>query len=521
MRRYLYIAAAALACVVGVSVFAANFSIVSDLISTSAPGADATHTIQFKLINAIPASGRIIITPQVGKFIIPASFDYTDVDLAVSNGGPYVDRSLSSSPDATKDGVSVATGAAGSITITLNSTAGLSAGQSIQIRLGTNATFGAVGTENISNPFGITSYAIDIASKNSSGGSIDSARAMIAIVDPVTMNVKAPIVPTIRSNGQPSGLIAANNSIIELSLNTNMQAHCRYATTTDVLYDDMTANFAVASGTTHYVNTTGYQNDTTYTFYVRCQVIQSGAQNDDDFPITFTIKPTPISNTSVESEGFITSGPTGNLGPGGAGDFPNGSAVLFLSTVTFSGYSVPNSLITILKDGVKAGSVQTKDDGTFVTTVTGIERGAYGFQLYAQDNHSLTSSLYSTTLSVAQGTDNDVTSIVIPPTIEISKDAISTGDPVTVSGAAPPSVPVQVTVAGQTGSAATEPIRIITATSTSRGDWSVTLDTAQYAKGTFAVQARVTQSDKLKSGLSKSLILTVGLQRVAAVESLI
>jgi hypothetical protein len=511
MRSALFIVAALLLGLVTMIARAGVLTFMTDVISTSAPDTEATHTIQFTVTTDIPASGHIVLTVDPGNFTIPASFDYTDVDLQVSDsGGPFVDRDLAAVADASNDGVAIASPPNGLVDITLNSTTGIPAGDVVRILLGTNATFGAVGTDNIVNPTNPISYRITFQTTDSAGDEIDHGATMIAVVLPVTLGGGIPVVAPVRSNGLPSGLIAANNVNIELSLQTDILARCRYATSTGVLYQNMTANFNPDFGTTFWVNTSGYQNNTTYTFYVRCAAFSSGFANDDDFPISFTLKPTPINNTSIESDGFVTSGPTGNLGSGGVGNIPNGSSVLYLSSVTFSGSTIPGSSITVLTDGIKAGSIRAKDDGTFSTALTGLERGAYGFQLYTQDSRGLTSSLYGTTLSVAQGTDNDITSIVIPPTIQLSSDTAQPGDTITLSGGASPNSTVLVTISGQSGSASSGKPRTVTASSSPSGDWSVPLDTTQYAKGTYSAQAIAIVSDTSKSGPSKSAIFSVG-----------
>jgi hypothetical protein len=510
MRRLAFSATAVVAVLVGLIVHASILTLVSDLITDSAPNAFTSHTIQFTVTNAIPPSGKIIITPHVALFTIPPSFDYTDVDLAVSSGaGPYIDRDIAGTADAVNDGVSVVTGNTGHITITLNSSTGIAAGDSLQIRLGTVATVGAVGTDNIQNPFAPGSYRMDFETRDATNALIDRMNTLDAIVYPVALSVKAPIVAPLRTNGLPSGLVAANSNIIELSLNTSIPSHCRYATTTDVLYQDMTFNFSPVSGTTHFVNTTGYSNDTTYNFYVRCISTTNLAANDDDYLISFALKPTPSSNTSIENEGFVTNGPQGNLGSGGVGDFPNGSSVLYLASVTFTGFTVPNSQVTVLKDGTKAVNVQSKADGSFKATVAGLERGAYGFQMYVEDGRGLASALYGTTLTVQQGTDNNITNIVIPPTIQLSADSVIAGDPLTVSGGAPPGVKVQLTVTGESGTAGTALKQTFSATSSSSGDWSIDVDTSQLTKGTYALQAVAIEADNSKSGVSKTATLAV------------
>ncbi|NBV76679.1 hypothetical protein EBR66_00725 [bacterium] len=130
------------------------------------------------------------------------------------------------------------------------------------------------------------------------------------------------IIPTmpVRFNGLPSGLIPAGNNVIEVSLNTNRFATCRCATTSGVLYDDMTYQFSPTVGTSFYRVITGHQDDTTYHYYVRC-MDTNGIKNDDDYDISFKLLPTPDSDSSIL-------GKPGADGSGGAGAIPYGSPSL-------------------------------------------------------------------------------------------------------------------------------------------------------------------------------------------------
>ncbi len=485
-------------------VFALNqLYFLSDTISTSVPGASATHTIQFTVPDDIPTSGKIIIGFTANQFNIPAAFDYTDVTLSVSAGGPFVDRSLGPVADASNDGVSVVTGTSttNAITITLNSTTDIAGGSIVRIVLG--------GTDTITNAWIAQSYHTYIETRDAANALIDKWSTVIVMVLPVTTSAKQPLIAPILSNGLPSGLLAAGNTAIELSVESNIPAHCRYATTTDVLYQNMLNDFNSYGTLLNWGNTYGYVDGQTYTFYIRCISTQSFVANDTDFPITFTIKPTPQSNTSIESEGFVTSGPTGDLGPGGTGDYPNGSKVLYLSSVTFNGLAQPGSTIYILKDGVKNTSAVVHSDGKFTGQVSAIERGAYGFQLYS-DNGSLSSALYGTTLSISQGTDNVVNNVIIPPSIKLEKENIGAGETETVSGGAPPNSRIQISVYGQSGNAAAFAKQTLYATSTNTGLWSFDIDTSSLPQGTYGVQASAFTSAQTKSGLSKTVIFALG-----------
>jgi hypothetical protein len=510
MRFALFTGVAAFLLLISMIVHASILSYIWDVISTSAPATEATHTIKFTATSDIPPSGHILISFDDAAFSIPPTLDYTDVDLSLSSdsGNTFIDRDLSPTADATNDGVTVLSN--GTFDIQLNSTTGITAGDIVQVLIGTNATVGDIGTDNITNPTDPGSYRITFETTDDTGNAIDHGATMIAVVLPVSLHGAIPLVAPTRSNGLPSGLIAANNVNIELSLQTDILAHCRYATSSGVLYSDMTGDFSTFAATTHWVNTTGYQNNTTYTFYVRCAATNSGFANDDDFPISFTLKPTPPNNTSATTTGNISQNPLGNLGNGGAGDFPSGSNVLYLSSVTFTGVTIPNANVTELKDGTKVGSVQAKSDGTFSAQITGLERGAYGFQLYAQDSKGLTTSLYSTALSIGQGTDNSITGIVLPPTIQLSTDTANPGDTITASGSAPPNAILSISLATQTGSTTSKSLKSYTASSSATGDWSFAIDTASLKKSVYSVQSTAAVSTTSISGISKNVTFALG-----------
>ena len=169
MRRFLTLLPALAVLIVACAAEAAPLTYVSDLISQSAPSATTTHRIRFTAATAIPPSGTITIESGEGAFSIPAGFDVNDVDVAIATStSTYTDRPLAAAADASSDGVSITTGANGSISITLNSTTGIDAGDRIEVELGTNATFGSAGDSLISNPATIGPYRISI--RTATGG---------------------------------------------------------------------------------------------------------------------------------------------------------------------------------------------------------------------------------------------------------------------------------------------------------------------------------------------------------------
>lgn len=178
---------------------AATLLQIKDTISTSAPSASANHTIQFITTTTIPASGKIIITPEAGDFTIPAGLDYTDLDLA-DDGADLTLGASAGSGAGSAVGVSIATGTSGSITFTLNNTDTIVGSSSIAIEIGTNATAGETGNQQITNPSATSSYTIQIETQNSSGTTLDSGTAMVAIVSQVSASAgknAEPIVVTL------------------------------------------------------------------------------------------------------------------------------------------------------------------------------------------------------------------------------------------------------------------------------------------------------------------------------------
>jgi hypothetical protein len=95
-------------------------------------------------------------------------------------------------------------------------------------------------------------------------------------------------VPPVRLNGAPEGTLPAETTETPISLDSNEVATCRYTTTADVAYADMTDVFSLTDGLTHTHTVTGLTETQTYTYYVKCQDL-AGNANSDDYAINFYI----------------------------------------------------------------------------------------------------------------------------------------------------------------------------------------------------------------------------------------
>ena len=220
---YIFLSISTALLIISSITFAASLWQVSDTISTSAPGTGANHTIQFNTSTTIPASGKIIITPQAGAFTIPAGLDYTDIDIKDDGADLALDTVAGSGPGSVL-GVSVTSGTSGSITFTLNDTDEIATSSQIQIEIGTNATASFTGDSQITNPSTVNSYTIGIETQNSGGTKIDSGTAMIAVVNQITVTgdiateetpVSSPAVSiTVEASGGGSGIKRDPSNIV-------------------------------------------------------------------------------------------------------------------------------------------------------------------------------------------------------------------------------------------------------------------------------------------------------------------
>ncbi len=488
---------------------AAYLNKVSDTISDSTPSATSTnHTIQFTVTNTIPPGGKIVITPEATAgipFTIPVALDFTDVDVATAIlPAPYTDRSLAAAQTAIDDGVSVVSGVTGSITLTLASGLGfdIPAGTTVVIKIGNNAIVGATGDQFIASPSSARSYHIRIQTKDASNADIDTGVTLVAMVLPVGVSIEIPAVDVVRSNGLPSGLLPGATTNVLLSLNTDIPATCRYATTTGVLYSLMSGGTdftAVNFNTLHYREEVVTQN-TIYNFYVRCQTLSLIA-NTTDYLINFEVGVIPsASSTPLPPPPPPT--PPSPSGGGSGGNFLKGG------DVTLDGITIPQGSLVILQDGVIVKEEAVSVLGTFTDLFSNLQRGTYTYGVYVKDANGNKSSTYNSTIYLIGGTNNIIAPIYLSPTIVAASTTVPIGGDIQVSGFGIPLKKV-LGVLNKQGNAQTG---ILTASTTANGNgsWKLTFSTAGLTKGTYQVKAQTLISSKDQSIFSPVLYIGVG-----------
>jgi hypothetical protein len=94
--------------------------------------------------------------------------------------------------------------------------------------------------------------------------------------------------PPVRTDGNPSDMLPAGTTQATLSIHTDENATCKYATGQNTDYDGMPNIFSGAGSTSHSALITGLQDGTDYTYYVRC-LDGAGNENDNDFTISFRV----------------------------------------------------------------------------------------------------------------------------------------------------------------------------------------------------------------------------------------
>ncbi len=174
---------------------AASVRLVSDTLSDSAPSVPSNHTISFVTPTGVPNGQSITIDFSEGPFVLGAvAFD----DIDITDDG--TDLSVTAGCTGGEVGFSTSTN-----TITLQFCAGpgasLPANGTTTIEIGTNATFGATGNAQLTNP-GVGSYEINITA-----GTADSGATRVAIISPVVVTAAVDTSFTFTVAGLATGTV--------------------------------------------------------------------------------------------------------------------------------------------------------------------------------------------------------------------------------------------------------------------------------------------------------------------------
>ncbi len=541
---------------------ARNVQQYRDTISDSGPGYRANHTFDFLLTTNVSPGGRLEFTPPSGFTIMSTStFDVRNVELLV-NG---VSRSASTTASPGVDQVDITTGSPGFIRYTLAPDSGLSSGDTITFKIG-NHTSVAIGPyTTFSTTTGTTTYPGDIEPIVNSndvgthkvqfevwdGGLVADAGFLISVNNKVRVASvdTTEEIPPYRFNPAPTSTVGGTTLSVEISLETDEFAICRYSTASSTPFTSMASTFSntglIFHSTVVPVTPSSYN-----VFYVRC-IDDEGNYNIDDFLIAFSVNaaPTGTSNTDGSTSGNgtgsgnsgsgsgsggggttggsngqtpTTGGSSGSGGSGGGGGGGSGSNTGNTAgggfesqdapyrsgdaRVIISGFAFPNSTVTVLVDGKTAKTTRSGGTGTYSVTLDAIAKGVYTFGVFGEGPDKVRSSTFSTSFTVTGGRTSELTNIHVAPSIKVTPDPVNPGETLTVSGYALPNS----TVTLQNGKAKMKSSSESTATADGSGKWSTTINTSNFSRGTYQIRAKSVQSSGVSTGYSSYTFYGVG-----------
>ncbi len=530
---------------------AQNLRSYSDRITDSAPGAYSNHTFTFTVLSDIAAGGYIEVD-------FPASFTVLDPNATNTFGARNVElyddgvlRNATSTLSPTTDQVVINPGSGGSIRYNLNTTTGIQAGSELELLVGNQTSQAISGFTTFSSSTGTTTFDGDVSPiQNPSsvgtqsialdiGGDSEDITGdfYITMVNPVGVTGDTTeTVPPFRFNPTPTSTVGGTTLSVEIGLETDELAICRFDTASGTPFASMPTVFD-STGQIVHTTVVGVTLGQVNVFYVRC-IDDEGNFNVTDFEIAFAVNDQPAGQStdegSVEGDGTGTgdtgsgdgsgSGGTtgdsdggadtigGSSGGGGSGGgsggregddddgdvggglgsddaFPSGDAELRIS-----GYAFPGSRVSILVDGALAETATANSSGSYNATIEEIAQGVYTFGIYATDEDGVRSSTFSTSFTLTGGRVSDLSNVNIMPSISVEPDPVDPGQTVTMSGYSIPDA--EITIENQRENSPAS-LSTRTTTSDSDGQWSITYDTTNFTTGTYKVRARAVQTEGL------------------------
>lgn len=553
---------AAALCLFPSTVSAVNITEYKDTLSDSAPLAPSNHTIEFVVQTALPAGSQIEITPPPGFEVVNTA------DFGVRNVQLRVDGSLRSSGATASPGVDqveITAGVPGFFKYTLAPDSGISSGSRLQFKIGNHTSAAIQPSTAFSTSTGTTTIPGDVEPIINSadlgrhdvnveiynGSLIANAKPIVFLVERVTLpNIDTTEeIPPFRFNGTPSTTIGGTTQNVEISLETDEFAQCRYSKTAGVDYGAMTLKFT-NSGTLFHTAVVPVTAGIREIFYVRC-IDDEGNFNIDDYLIAFDVNSVPqgVPNDTGNVEGDGTgsgndgtgsgsggggvtgdsdgeqpeqgttagSGGSGGGGGGGSGGGSGGSSGGgFESTdgpfqsgdarVIISGYAYPDAEVTILADGQRIDTVNADDEGRYTITIDGIARGAYTFGVYATDPNDVKSTTFSTAFTITGGRTSSLSNINVVPSISVSPDPVDPGQTLTLSGYTLPNANLTI----ENGRVNSSNMNTLQAISDSNGAWTATVDTSNFSRDTYQVRAKSEQIDGRSTVFSNYTFYGVG-----------
>jgi len=544
------------------TVEAVNINGYSNTLSDSGPDDFANHAYRFTPLVALGSGAVIEIT-------LPSDFSFvaTTTTFAERNVELYIDgvaRTSGTTLAAGVDQVEIDRIGTQQIRYTLAPDALIPANSSFELLIGNNTSGSLSAVTTFSTSTGTTTTPADVEPiQNSStlglhkipmeiydGGLVADARFHIFLNEKVTVTTDTTEeIPPFRFNGAPTSTVGGTTLSVEISLETDELAICKYDVVPGTAYAAQPNTFSNTGFVTH-STVVAVTADSLMSFYVRC-LDDEGNFNIEDFLIEFRVseQPTGTSNTEGDISGDGTGdgndgtgtgggaggstgvgggeestvgstqgsggsggggggGSGGNSGTTGGGGFESSDGPFESGDgrITVSGTAYPGAQVIILADGQRVDEVRANGAGDYSVIIDGIARGAYTFGVYAEDDNGTKSSTFSTSFTISGARASRLSNINITPTIAINPDPAEPGETVRFFGYALPDATVTLEHESDDGSDS----QTLVAISDSDGEWSVTLDTTGFARGTYQVRARAEQVDGERTNFSNYVFHGIG-----------
>jgi hypothetical protein len=245
-----------------VPVYAASLTALSDTMSREKIGTASNHTIKYTTGTGVAAAGTMTITMPTGFTI--GTVDNTDIDVS---WGPSTGAENELTLAATASGTTWGAVFAGQILTITSGTGTITAASKVIVEIGTNATAGATGDQQITNHASAATYTISIGGTFGDTGKI----AVVTIADdqiPVTAGVDPSFTFTVANTTLDLSTISTSavstTSFNNITIGTN--AHNGYTVTVKNvgsgsnpgLYNSNDATLIASSTTTLAGGTEGY-----------------------------------------------------------------------------------------------------------------------------------------------------------------------------------------------------------------------------------------------------------------------
>jgi hypothetical protein len=554
-------------------VFARNITSYKDTLSDSAPLLASNHTFSFTLGADIGPGATIEITPPASFEVLATSTFSAERNVELFVNGSPRDAGEVLSP--VTDLVEITPGIPGMIRYTLNTSTGITAGSQLQLKVGNHTSESLELSEEYSTTTGTTTIPADVKPiVNAStpgtkqfkmeifdGGLVANAGFLVALINRVGVG---PVdtteeIPPYRFNAAPTTTVTGVSLNVEIFIETDEFAICKFDRVPGTDYFAMPNTFS-GTGLIYHTQVVAVIPDSLQQFYIRC-IDDEGNYNPDDFILEFYVSATPTGESNTEgdvdgdgtgsgnsgtgsgsggggttgasdgqapTEGSTTGGGgSGGGGGGGSGEddgdtagggFESGDAPYRSGDgrVIISGIASPRATVYALVDGKAAENTRAGNDGRYEVTIDAIARGAYTFGIYAIDQGQTKSSTFSTSFTVAGARTSALSNINLAPSLKVTPDPVTPGQPAVISGYTIPNSNVTIENEKDKSSASKQ---TLTATADSNGAWSLSLPTNGFSNGTYKARARAQVTGGVGTNFSNYVLYGVGQAATKAINA--